>query len=34
MAFSCFSEKKNFAYFNEKSTLFSSEICFGYFEQI
>ena len=24
----------NFAYLNEKSTWFSSEICFGYFEQI
>ena len=27
-------ENINFAYFNEKSTWFSSEICFGYFEQI
>ena len=27
-------EKIDFADFNEKSTLFSSEICFGYFEQI
>jgi hypothetical protein len=27
-------ENINFAYFNEKSTWFSSEICFGYFENI